>query len=78
MISSFFLFFFVFPFFFLQDHSLDDQDEESEDTKLLLDFCKMQKQLIQTHESITKLYKDESESMDEVRNRRNEKQVNAR
>ena len=36
----------------------------------------MQKQLIQTHESIRKLFKAESESLDEARVRRNEKQVN--
>ncbi|XP_029189553.2 rab3 GTPase-activating protein non-catalytic subunit-like [Acropora millepora] len=57
-----------------KNHPPDDQDEEGDDTKLLLDFCKMQKQLIQTHESIRKLYKAESESLDEAQDRRNEKQ----
>ena len=46
-------------------HTSDDHDEEKEDTKMLLDFCTVQKQLIQTHDSILKLYKDESGSSEE-------------
>ena len=32
---------------------------------MLLDFCEVQKQLIQTHDSILKLYNDELESGEE-------------
>ena len=45
-----------------QDHTSDDHDEEREDTKLLLNFCDVQLQLIQTHNSILELYKEEQGS----------------
>lgn len=45
-----------------QDHTSDDHDEEREDTKLLLNFCDVQLQLIQTHNSILELYKEEEGS----------------
>ena len=48
-----------------QDHISDDHDEEREDAKMLLNFCDVQKQLIQTHNSILKLYKEEVESAEE-------------
>lgn len=52
-----------------KDHSSDDQGEEKEDTKILLDFCKMHQQLIQTHDSIWKLCNDKSESVKESCNK---------
>ena len=48
-----------------QDHTSDDHDEEREDTKLLLNFCDVQRQLIQTHNSILTLYKEEQGSGEE-------------
>ncbi|XP_078349429.1 rab3 GTPase-activating protein non-catalytic subunit-like isoform X1 [Oculina patagonica] len=48
-----------------QNHTSDDHDEEREDTKMLLNFCDVQRQLIQTHNSILKLYKDELSSAEE-------------
>ncbi|KAJ7379958.1 Rab3 GTPase-activating protein non-catalytic subunit [Desmophyllum pertusum] len=48
-----------------QNHTSDDHDEEREDTKMLLKFCDVQRQLIQTHDSILKLYKEEVGSGDE-------------
>ena len=48
-----------------QDHTSDDHDEEKEDTKLLLNFCDVQRQLIQTHNSILKLFKEEHGSGEE-------------
>ena len=48
-----------------QDHTSDDHDEEREDTKLLLNFCVVQRQLIQTHNSILTLYKEEQGSGEE-------------
>ncbi|KAM7446520.1 Rab3 GTPase-activating protein non-catalytic subunit [Porites harrisoni] len=47
-------------------HISDDHSEDKEaDTKMLLDFCFVQKQLIQTHDSILKLYRDEAGSTEE-------------
>ena len=48
-----------------KDHTSDDHDEEREDTKLLLNFCDVQRQLIQTHNSILTLYKEEQGSGEE-------------
>lgn len=48
-----------------KDHISDDHDEEREDTKLLLNFCDVQRQLIQTHNSILTLYKEEQGSGEE-------------
>ena len=56
-------------------HTSDDHDEEKEDTKMLLDFCNVQKQLIQTHDAIVKLYKDESGSEEEPWNRKSKELV---
>lgn len=56
-------------------HTSDDHDEEEEDTKMLLDFCNVQKQLIQTHDSIVKLYKDEAGSEEEPWNRKSKELV---
>ena len=53
-------------FCFTQVHTSDDHDDEREDTKLLLDFCDVQRQLIQTHNSILKLYKEEQGSGEEL------------
>ena len=50
----------------LLGHISDDHSEEKEaDAKMLLDFCAVQKQLIQTHDSILKLYRDETGSTEE-------------
>ena len=48
-------------FYSLLGHISDDHSEDKEaDTKMLLDFCAVQKQLIQTHDSVLKLYRDEA------------------
>ena len=50
----------------LLGHISDDHSEDKEaDSKMLLDFCAVQKQLIQTHDSILKLYRDETGSTEE-------------
>lgn len=61
---------------YLSDHSSDDHEEEKEDTKTLLEFCNVQKQLIQAHDSIVKLYNDESVSQEEPWNRKSKELVN--
>ena len=53
-------------FYSLLGHISDDHSEDKEaDTKMLMDFCAVQKQLIQTHDSILKLYRDETGSTEE-------------
>lgn len=53
-------------FYSLLGHISDDHSEDKEaDTKMLLDFCSVQRQLIQTHDSVLKLYRDEAGSTEE-------------
>lgn len=53
-------------FYSLLGHISDDYSEDKEaDTKMLLDFCSVQKQLIQTHDSVLKLSRDEAGSTEE-------------
>lgn len=48
-----------------QNHTSDDHEEEKEDTKSLVDFCDVQRQLIETHDSIQKLDKEEESGSEE-------------